>query len=144
MNISPRTQNLVWIVFLLLYFAQKYVADIKEDFQLGYLLNVGILVMLTTVLPYYLTRLGMYLVAGKTRAVLALTLPITFSALGLSVFFFVFIKPYVPDLPLLTVLPRSLIPGIIMTVILVPLWNNPDRINLGTGADAQENDSSET
>lgn len=144
MNISPRTQNLVWIVFLLLYFAQKYVADIKEDFQLGYLLNVGILVMLTTVLPYYLTRLGMYLVAGKTRAVLALTLPITFSALGLSVFFFVFIKPYVPDLSLLTVLPRSLIPGIIMTVILVPLWNNPDRINLGTGADAQENDSSET
>jgi hypothetical protein len=143
MNISPKAQNIIWIIFLVLYFAQKYVADIKEDFQLGYLLNVGILVILTAVIPYYLTRLGMYLVTGKTRAVLALTLPITFSAMGLSVFFFVFIKPYVPDLPLLSILPRSLIPGIIMTIILVPLWIKPGS-NAVTAAAGEADESIET
>ena len=122
MNISPKTQNLIWIAFLVIYFAQKYVADMKEDFQLGYLINVGILVMLTTVIPYYLTRLGMRIFSGNTRAASALILPVTFSAIGLAVFFFIFIKPYVPGLSLMAILPRSLIPGIIMTVMLLPLW----------------------
>ena len=40
----------------------------------------------------------------------------------MKVFFFVFIKPYVPGLSLLTILPRALFPGIIMTVILLHLW----------------------
>ncbi len=122
MKISPKTQNLIWIAFLVIYFAQKYVADMKEDFQLGYLINVGILVMLTTVIPYYLTRLGMRIFSGNARAATALILPVTFSAIGLAVFFFIFIKPYVPGLSLMAILPRSLIPGIIMTIILLPLW----------------------
>ena len=122
MNISPKIQNMIWIAFLVIYFAQKYVADMKEDFQLGYLINVGILVMLTSVIPYYLTRVGMNIVSGNARAVTALILPVTFSAMGLAVFFYIFIKPYVPGLSLMTILPRSLIPGIIMTVILMPLW----------------------
>jgi hypothetical protein len=130
MNISPKTQNLIWIAFLVIYFAQKYVADMKDDFQLGYLINVGILVMLTTVIPYYLTRLGMNIVSGNARAATALVLPITFSAIGLAVFFFIFIKPYVPGLSLMAILPRSLIPGIIMTVILLPLWMGERRAGI--------------
>ena len=40
MNINARMQNYAWFVFLTIYYIQKYLADMKDEFSLDYLIVI--------------------------------------------------------------------------------------------------------
>lgn len=104
------TALLCWAVY-------KFIAG-GQPASLAYLLQVAILVTLTAVLPYVFARL-LARIAGGARTAVQLLAPSLFACLGYATFFVVFIAPYAPDVPALAVIPRGLLPGAIITALLL-------------------------
>lgn len=114
--------GMIFLVFLGVYSWQKYTAAAPETFSIGYAINVAILVTLTAILPYVITRFEIAMTKGPVRYILALTSPLILCGAGFATFFFLFIAPSFPQADIMTVLPRSLFPGVTISIILlVPL-----------------------
>lgn len=120
MNDAHRLPDLLRTVgaFLALaaYTLLKYTAG-QQPFSVPYALQVLIIVTLTALLPWVLTRLAERFLPGL-RWPARLVLPTALACSGYAVFFVVFIAPVAPDVPAGAVVPRGVLPGLVMTILL--------------------------
>lgn len=120
--IAERIQLVGWIVFIFYYFSAKYFVGGFTGFSVGYLVSVAILVMLTAVIPFYTAKWLTQRTPGMTAFATALILPIALTAVGLSLYFVVFIAPNYPSITLPGIIHRALEPGIAISILLlIPL-----------------------
>jgi len=108
-------QAVLWGLFLIYYCGSKYFAG-YQGYSHAYLFQVGLIVMLTAILPYYMTRLLM--TVERLRVAGILLAPSLLSMAGYGAFFIAFIAPNFPDVPAAAVILRGLVPGIVITLIL--------------------------
>ena len=108
-----------FILFLLIYSYMKYTAMPNLMGSMQYLLTTVLVVLLTAIIPYIvsfiLTRKGSSLKQYMTAAFLPLLLCTT----GLAVYFYLFIAPNAPGMVVTQVLPRAIVPGLVMGAILI-------------------------
>lgn len=110
-------QQCLWFGFLLYYAAAKYLAG-GVDYSHAYAFQVAIIVTLTAIIPFYLaSRLGSVVPKGKIA--ILLIAPTMLSVGGYAAFFLVFIAPNFPDVPMAGVVSRGVIPGALMSALLV-------------------------
>ena len=110
-------QSIIWLVFLFGYSVYKYLAGL-QTWNTGYAIQVVIIVALTAAIPYYITKF----VVGRQSINIAigtsLIMPTVLAVLGYGVFFVLFIQKNFPDMTAMQVLPRGLLPGACMSIIL--------------------------
>ena len=111
-------QNIVWALFLVGYIAYKYLAGL-HSWNTGYAIQVGIIALLTAVIPYYATSLAAARLDTTRKMTVLLVLPTLLAATGYGIFFVVFVRPSFPDVTALQVMPRGLLPGLAITAIQV-------------------------
>ncbi len=116
MNKMPMIQTGLWAIFLLYYCASKFLAG-YQGYSHAYLIQVVIIVAATAVIPYYLTRWAMKL--EKLELAVAIFAPSLLAMAGYGGFFYVFIAPNFPDMAASQVIVRGLIPGMVISMILV-------------------------
>lgn len=110
-------QQCLWFAFLLVYIAMKFLAG-GGAYSHDYALQVGIIVGLTAVIPFYaLTWLTAVL--PKLRLSLLLLAPTLLAMTGYAVFFGVFIAPNYPDIAAAQVIVRGVMPGLVISAVLV-------------------------
>lgn len=120
--IAERIQLVGWIVFIFYYFSAKYFVGGFTGFSVGYLVSVVILVMLTAVIPFYTAKWLTQRTPGMPAFATALILPIALTAVGLSLYFVVFIAPNYPSITLPGIIHRAIEPGIAISILLlIPL-----------------------
>ncbi len=111
-----KVQTALWVAFLSYYVLSKFLAGFN-GYSHAYAIQVGIIVLLTAILPYYLTRFSV--TRRQSFAPLVVTvLPTVLAMTGYALFFFVFIAPYNGEVPVTAVVIRGLLPGVAVTVIL--------------------------
>jgi hypothetical protein len=115
-NLPERLRTFAAVTALLVYTFLKYTAG-QQPFSVAYALQVLILVALTAVLPWGLVR-GAERLLPRLRWPLRCVLPAVLACAGYAVFFWVFIAPAAPDVPAAAVVPRGVLPGIVMTALL--------------------------
>lgn len=108
-----------FIVFLVSYSYVKYTAVPQLMGQTQYMITTAVLVVLTAVIPFYISYLAVRNNRSNTRYTIALVLPLVLSAIGLAVYFFLFIAPNAPDMSVVQVLPRAVVPGLVMSALLL-------------------------
>ncbi|TNE58242.1 MAG: hypothetical protein EP340_06110 [Alphaproteobacteria bacterium] len=113
-----RLQTGLWVLFLIGYTALKYFAGYNA-WNTQYAIQVAILVLMTAVAPFYLSKAVSMRAEGAGRWVMTLVLPVLLCAIGYGLFWYFRVKPSFPDVTLLTVLPRSLLPGLSISVLLL-------------------------
>ena len=117
---------LAFTAFLAIYGYFKYQAVPSQMGQSTYIITTIILVTLTAVLPYII---GLWATA-KFRAghpyLRAAVVPFLLSALGLALYFYLFIQPAAPNMSVTKILPRSVIPGLCLSTLVVfwAFWRN--------------------
>lgn len=122
MLIAQRIQLVGWIVFLFYYFAAKYFVGGFTGFSINYLVSVIILVLLTAIIPFYVSRWLLEKLSGNAKIIASLVAPISLTAGGLSLYFVAFIAPNFPNIVLPNILHRAIEPGVAITVLmLIPL-----------------------
>ena len=115
-----KLQLLAYAVFLILYAAQKYLAADPGTFVPQYVFTTAILVVLTGVIPFFVGRF----VFDRTgsgigvASIASLLVPLVLTAIGLAIYFFMFIAPQNLGLSVMDVLPRSLTPGLVQGALL--------------------------
>ena len=120
--IANRVQLVGWIIFVFYYFAAKYFVGGFTGFSVVYLLSVLVLVALTAAVPFYGTKWFLKRTSGAMRLANALILPSASAAVGLSVYFLIFIAPNYPNIELVGILHRAIEPGVIVTILmLIPI-----------------------
>ena len=107
-----------FLVFLLIYSIFKYRAVPDLMGQPAYIKSTAILVVLTAILPYFLSHFVSRKVTGNRQLMTAAILPLILCTAGLACFFYVFIAPNVPGMSVTQVLPRAIVPGLVMGAIL--------------------------
>lgn len=116
-----RIQTGLWAVFLIYYTYLKYFAGYNE-WNTEYALQVAILVVMTAIAPFYLMKFLSGRTEGSTRWIATLILPIVLCGIGYGLFWYFRVRPNFPDVTLMTVLRRSLFPGIsISALLLIPM-----------------------
>lgn len=104
-------------IFLIFYSYFKYVAVPSMMGQTTYILTTSVLVLITAIIPFY----AAYFLAKKASPpicyLLASLMPLVFSGIGLAIYFYLFIAPNAPDMGVTQVLPRALLPGLVMGAI---------------------------
>lgn len=110
---------MAFFLFLVFYSFQKYTAVPQTSFNPDYTINVAIIVAFTAVLPWFITRIKMRFTSGLMQMLAILLAPVAISAIGFAVYYYVFIAPNFPDVPITAVLPRSLFPGMTISAILL-------------------------
>jgi lipoprotein signal peptidase len=115
--------HILFLVFLVIYSVLKYQAVPELMGQATYMQTTAIMVILTAVLPYgigfFLTRKT----SGNTQILLAFVTPLILCIVGLATYFYIYIAPNAPGLAVTKVLPRAILPGLIMGAILaVPIY----------------------
>lgn len=108
-------QMLTWILFMVYYCLSKFFAG-YQGYSHAYLLQVVLIVSLTAVVPFYLSRWLMQFNTIRLPAVFVL--PSVLAMSGYAGFFAVFIAPNFPDVPAFAVIVRGLLPGIAISLIL--------------------------
>ena len=117
---AHRVQCGLWVLFLVGYTALKYFAGYNA-WNTQYAIQVAILVMMTAIVPFYLSKAIVGRSEGAAQWAAALLLPVVLCGLGYALFWYFRVKPSFPDVTLATVMPRSLMPGIsIAVLILIP------------------------
>jgi ABC-type sugar transport system permease subunit len=107
--------------FLIFYTAQKYLAAAPAVFSPAYTLSTAIIVLLTALLPLAAAWLISKTMPGRALSLgAAAILPVILAALGLTLYWAVYLKPSF-GVPLELVLPRALFPGVSLGVLLVAL-----------------------
>lgn len=108
-------QNALWAIFLLYYCGEKFFAGYQGYSHL-YLLQVGIIVLLTAVIPFYGTKVAMRY--EPARFIVAVFLPSLLAMSGYGAFYITFIAPNFPDVPATAVIVRGIVPGVVISMIL--------------------------
>ena len=108
-------QTGLWLSFLVYYCASKFFAG-YQGYSHAYLIQVVIIVLLTALLPYYLSK-GLLKLERAKAAIIALA-PSLLAMAGYAGFFFVFIKPNYPSMAAEQVIVRGLLPGVVISLIL--------------------------
>lgn len=114
-----RIQMLAYVVFLVFYGAQKYLAVPEQMGELTYTWTTALMVVLTAVIPFFVSYILIPRLDRMGALLIGALLPLILSGVGLTIYYYGFIARYVPDIALTDVLPRALAPGIIMGLILV-------------------------
>ena len=108
-----------FILFLVVYSYFKYTAMPSMMGQPQYILTTGLVILMTAVIPFFTT----YFLASQSkppaRYLLAAFMPLILSTLGLAIYFYLYIAPNAPGIPVTQVLPRAIIPGLVMSAILL-------------------------
>ena len=110
---------LAFLVFLTIYAIMKYQAVPSQMGQSAYIMTTLILVTLTAVLPYVLGLFASAKIKQGQGFIAAAIIPFVLSAMGLSVYFFVFIQPVAPTMSVTQVLPRAIVPGLFLSALVV-------------------------
>lgn len=119
MQIAKRLQLTGWIIFLFYYFAAKYFVGGFTGFSINYLVSVIVLVLLTAVVPFYVSQ---WLTRGSQanlKIIAALVAPVALTMLGLSLYFVAFIAPNFPNITLTSILHRAIEPAIAISALMV-------------------------
>ena len=110
-------------IFLVIYSVIKYRAVPELMGQPTYIKSTIILVILTAILPYFIALFVRGKMAGTSKLIASLVLPLILCLVGLATYFYVFIAPNAPGMSVTQVLPRAIIPGLVMGLILAqPLF----------------------
>jgi hypothetical protein len=115
---SARVQMGLWILFLIFYTHRKYFAG-YDAWNTEYAIQVAILVIMTAIAPFYLVKFAVGRMEGSSKLLSTLILPSVLCAIGYGVFWYTRVRPSFPDVTLMQVLPRSLLPGIAISVLLL-------------------------
>jgi hypothetical protein len=110
-------QNLIWLLLLICYVAYKYLPGM-QTWNTTYAIQVGIIAVLTAILPYYATRFMASRMTGAPAVTSILVLPSLLAIMGYGVFYFVFIRANFPDVTAMQVMPRGLLPGLTISALL--------------------------
>lgn len=114
-------QQGLWFGFLSYYTITKFLAG-GGEYSHAYALQVGIIVMLTAIVPFYATsRLAASRMAAarpRLRLPMLLTAPTLLSMTGYAAFFVLFIAPNFPDVTAGQVIGRGLLPGVVISALL--------------------------
>lgn len=113
------TPLIIFVLFLAFYTFQKYTAVPQNGFNSGYAISVAIIVALTALMPYIITRIKMRFTSGALRVVTVLIAPVVVSAIGFALYFYGYIAPNFPGVSIAAVLPRSIFPGVVISGILL-------------------------
>ncbi|TNE36751.1 MAG: hypothetical protein EP347_10200 [Alphaproteobacteria bacterium] len=113
-----RLQTGLWVLFLIGYTALKYFAGYNA-WNTEYAIQVAILVVMTAVAPFYLSKGLVARMDGVGGWLVTLVTPVVLCAIGYALFWYFRVKPSFPDVTLMTVLPRSLLPGLSITVLVL-------------------------
>lgn len=108
-----------FLIFLIVYSYHKYNAVPSLMGQTSYILTSCLLVILTAIIPFYLSISWSNKTKPPSRYVLAGITPLLLSTLGLTAYFYLFIAPNAPGISIIQVLPRAILPGLVMGMILV-------------------------
>jgi len=111
-----RLSHLLFLLFLIIYSVIKYRAVPELAGNSTYMMSTGILVTLTAILPYGLAYIFTKNMRGTMQLVMAIVAALLLCVIGLAIYFFVFIPAGVP---IGNVLPRAVVPGLVMGAILV-------------------------
>lgn len=114
-------QLVFWLastVFFVIYAAQKYLAVPQESFNPAYITSTSIVVFMTALLPFCLAWFLKSRFHKPVSIIIALIVPGVLAAIGFASYWYFFILSFAPDIAVTTVLPRALMPGLIMGVIL--------------------------
>lgn len=117
-----------FLVFLCIYSYFKYTAVPSLMGTTLYMISTAILVILTAIVPYFLTRVLTTKVAQPRKKWVLSFSPLVLSALGLALYFYLFIAPNAPGMSVLQILPRSILPGVVISLLLL----GPSLINKRT------------
>lgn len=110
-------QASLWGIFLVYYCLSKFFAG-YQGYSHAYLIQVALIVAVTAVLPYYLSRwLGGKLESAKVW--LYLVAPSVLAMSGYGAFYVLFIAPNFPDVAAFQVVIRGLLPGAVISAILM-------------------------
>lgn len=119
MRIAKRLQLTGWIIFLFYYFAAKYFVGGFTGFSVNYLVSVIILVLLTAVVPFYISQWLTRSSQANLKIIAALVAPVALTMLGLSLYFIAFIAPNFPNITLPSILHRAIEPAIAISALMV-------------------------
>ena len=111
-------QQCLWLAFIVYYTSIKYLAG-SQEWNSAYALQVGLIVMISCLLPYYLTVLAMSVLPGVNRIAAKVLLPTSLALLGYFGFYIAFIQPNFPDITPWQVVPRGLFPGLVISALLL-------------------------
>lgn len=110
-------QQCLWLTFLVIYIGHKFLAG-GGGISTNYAIQVAIIVVLTALIPFYVTsRLGHLLV--RIRVAIFAVLPVGLAMAGYATFYFVFIAPNFPEVAAADVIVRGITPGIVISAILL-------------------------
>ena len=87
--------------------------------QTTYILTTGLLVFITAIIPFYVAFFLANKATPPSRYLLASLMPLVLSSIGLAIYFYLFIAPNAPGMAVTQVLPRALLPGLVMGAILL-------------------------
>jgi hypothetical protein len=108
-----------FIIFLIVYGYFKYTAVPQLMGQSQYILTTGIVIVLTAIVPFFLSYFIARKVSSNARYVVLGLLPLLLCALGLAFYFYIFIAPNAPGMSVMQVLPRTIVPGLVMGALLL-------------------------
>jgi hypothetical protein len=111
--------NLLWLVFFIIYAIYKYVGSLQV-WDPEFFVQVAILVVLTALIPYYVSRALAHKLTDPAKLITTIILPLALCALGYTIFYYTRVKPNFPNVSLTgDVLPRSFLPGFVMTALFL-------------------------
>ena len=118
-NMKPEMiQSVLWWVFLIYYTAYKYLVALQV-WNLEYAIQVGLLVIMTAIIPYYFTKFTLLRLSKPALFFAATLLPALLALIGYAVFYYTRVLPNFPDVTLNQVLPRSIFPGVCMALMFI-------------------------
>ena len=111
-----RIVHIMFLVFVIAYSFIKFNAVPDLMGQTSYMLTTAVLVILTASLPYVVSIFALSAVKGVGEYILATILPFVAGLLGLAAYVELFIPA---DIPVLTILPRGIVPGLILSGLVL-------------------------
>ncbi len=112
-------KHIGFLIFLPIYGYLKFAVAPAMMAQPGYMMTTALLVIMTAVIPYFLSWFLVQKIEGYARYGAALVLPLVLGAAGLATYYFLIIVPMETPLTLAKVLPRSITPGVVLGLILL-------------------------
>ena len=113
------TMKTAFTIFLLVYSYIKYTAVPSQMGEPMYMATTALVVILTAVIPFFIARHLLAKASPPKSYVLAAFVPLALSAIGLAIYFYMFIAPTAPGMAVTQVLPRAIAPGLVMSAILL-------------------------
>lgn len=114
--------HISFLIFILVYGYFKYTAMPSLMGSSEYILTTVLVILLTAIIPYFATYILTRKGGSLDQYLLAGLLPLPLCAGGLAAYFYLFIAPNAPGMSVMDVLPRSLVPGLVMgAILLVPM-----------------------